>query len=307
MKKFYLAAFAALAAFGANAQFNATSPFVDASVTSEPQIFDVFVACDDVMQNLKNAGKTVNDYRVDDVTRFFYIWEGTFIPGDGSYPGVGYTGLSSEGYTAVTTGTVGWTGAGYNVNKGAGVNLSHWDDNTRFHLSYMSFGTAPESIALVINDNDDFNKPAKVALGPSFNDNGAIFPSVGAASNDDWQALDISFAELKKVYPLFDYQKTTAWTGNILSILAGPTPGRSISLDAFYFYTSGDSAVQGIEEDATLIITSNTVNSTVAGIEVFDLGGKLVKASDSTVLGINDLAKGIYVVKSGNRTQKIVK
>ncbi|MDE7381329.1 MAG: T9SS type A sorting domain-containing protein [Muribaculaceae bacterium] len=307
MKKIYLAAFAALAAFGANAQFNAQSPYVDASVASEKQVFDVFVACDDVMQNLKNAGKTVNDYRVDDVTRWFYIWEGTFIAGDGSYPGVGYSGLSSEGYTSVTVANVGWSGAGYNVNKGAGINLSHWNDNTRFHLSYMSFGTAPEAVALIINDNDDFNKPARVALGSGYVDNGTVYPGVAAAPNDDWQAVDISFADLKKVCTDFDYQQTTEWTGNILSILCGPTSGRSLSLDAFYFYTAGDSAVEGVEEDAELIITANTVNSTVSGIELYDLSGKLVKASDNTVLGISDLAKGVYVVKAGNKTQKIVK
>lgn len=307
MKKFYLAAIAAVAAFGANAQFVAETPYVDASVKEGNQIFDMFIACDDVMQNLKNAGKTVNDYRVDDVTRFFYIWEGTFNAGDGSYPGVGFNGLSSEGYTALTVANVGWSGAGLNVNKGAGIDLSHWNDQTRFHLAYMSFGTAPESVALIINNEDDFNKTANVSLGTPFNDNGTICPTVAPAPNDDWQAVDISFADLKKVYSGFDFRQSKEWTGNMISVLAGGVAGRSISMDACYFYTSGDSAVEGIAEDAELIITANTVNSTVAGIEIFDLSGKLVKASATTVLGINDLAKGVYVVKAGNKTQKIVK
>ncbi|MDE5907052.1 MAG: T9SS type A sorting domain-containing protein, partial [Alistipes sp.] len=59
-------------------------------------------------------------------------------------------------------------------------------------------------------------------------------------------------------------------------------------------------------DNATFIVTANTVNSTAAGIELYDLNGRKVKATASTTLGISDLSAGIYVAKSGNAVKKIV-
>lgn len=311
MKKFTLAAFAAVVALGANAQFNAASPYVNASVTEGQQIFDVFAMGDAAFNTLSaKAGKTVNDFRVNDTDIFFYVWEDTFTGGDSSsYPGVGYDGLSSDGYTALTVGTKGWSGGGYCVEANRpSINLSHLNDDTRFHVAYMSMGTAPESIFFGVG-NENFGKQGKICVGSVFVDGSTATPVAGEKSKDDWQALDIKFSDIKKLWPDFVYPNSPVFKGNIVTVLGGGTPGRNISLDAIYFYTpaSGDSAVEGVAEEANFVVTAETVNSSVAGIQVYNLEGKLVKASDATVLGISDLAKGVYVVKSGKSVKKILK
>lgn len=317
MKKFTLAAIAAVAALGMNAQYVASSPYADITVSKEgKQIYDLVVADNGTINGLQAAGRTVNDYRIDDVTRWFYIWDNTFLAGDGSYPGIGFSDLQSEGYTSIQVGTVGWSGAGFNVNKpGAttpagynGINVAHWNDNTRFHLAYRTPGVAPTSFALIIADSDaEGDAPAKVALGDNFNDNGAIFPAIAGVITEEWQAVDISFADLKKFCPTFNPGASATWTGNILSVLGGGTTGRAVSLDAFYFYTPDEeNAVEGVADDAELVITANTVNSTVAGITVYDLQGRVVKATEGTVLGLEGL-DGVLLVKGGNTVKKVVK
>ncbi|MCM1376933.1 MAG: T9SS type A sorting domain-containing protein [Clostridium sp.] len=308
MKKLYIASFAVLAAMSANAQFVTETPYMEPTV-SNGQIFDLIVADQSCIDGLTAAGKTVNDYRTNDETRWLYVWENTMNAGDSSYPGVGYKEMQFEGYPSFVVSNIGWSGAGFNINKGAGINLSHWTDETRFHCALMTQGTAPESLAFVIANYDDENqKPGNIAVGAPFNDNGTVFPAIAPKITDDWQAFDISFGDIKKLQPNFDCHASSDWTGNIVSFLAGGVEGRSFSMDCMYFYTpKEDSAVEGIEADATLLIGKSTINSTVAGIEVYDLGGALVAKTNSTVLGIENLAKGVYVVKGGNTVQKFVK
>lgn len=309
MKKFtFIAAFAALA-LSANAQYTVATPYADASVVAgEKQIFDVVLGAEDVLTGLQGAGQTVNDWRVNDVDRFLYVWDGTFVGGDGSYPGVGYSDFQYDGYSSLDVGTVGWSGAGFFMSEDSGTNTNHWTDETKFHVAYRTSSVGPASVAFVIADGDpEGSSPAKVAVGTAFNDGGAVYPTIGPAFNDEWQAVDISFADLKKLYPTFVFVNTDAWSGNILSVLGGGVTGQNISFDCLYFHTpNGDNAVEGVEADAQLIVTDNTVNSTVAGIAVYDLEGRLVKKSNTTVLGIEDL-KGVYVVKAGNVVKKIVK
>lgn len=325
MKKFTLFAAAAFCALGASAQYVPESPFGDASVVAgQTQIFDVVLGNDNLVNGFKGAGQTVNDWSMngdgsgaDGSTRNFWIWDNTFVGGDGTYPAVGYSEIDPEGgYTALTVGNVGWSGGGFNYIDPAGTDYApissmHWNDNTRFHIAYMSNGTAPESVAFVIGDGESegCGSPAKIAVGVSFDDGGKIYPTVGPKSNDDWQAIDISFAELKKVYPSFNYVKTDNWRGNLLSILAGGVPGQTISLDAFYFHTpSDDNAVGSVVNDAQFVVTGNTIN--VAGansIELYDLSGRLVKKVNGSVMGISELGNGVFVARSGNSVVKIVK
>ena len=312
MKKFTLfAAFAALA-MGASAQYNTATPYADQSVVAgETQTFDLVLAAEDVFTGLEGAGQKVNDWRVNDVDRFLYVWDNTFTGGDGSYPGVGYNDMQFDGYSSLDVGTVGWSGAGFFMSAESNTNTSHWNDNTKFHMAYRTSSTAPASVAIILCDGDPAgSSPAKIALGTAFNDGGAIYPTVGEGFNDEWQAIDISFADLKKFYPTFAYVTTEAWSGNIVSVLGGGVTGQNVSFDCMYFHTpaGAEGAVEGIVEDAQFVITSNTVNvANGNGIELYDLSGKLIKSVAGTTLGISELGNGIFVVKSGRSVAKIVK
>lgn len=318
MKKFTLfAAFAALAV-SASAQYTTTTPYVDQSVEAgKTQIFDLILGTDEVIAALEAAGQKVNDLRMNDDTRNLFIWPGgeTFAGGDGSYPGVGYTDLAEGGYVCLdVTGFQGWSGAGFNLGDANQFSTMHWSDETRFHIAVRSTN-APVAVGFNIVDgkaaDGAVSSPANVTLGsePFVGDAGS-FPVIGPRLTDEWQGIDISFADLKKVYPSFNYQKTTNWTGNILAFLAGGVAGQNLSMDALYFHTpyEGDAAVKGVESDTQFVVTSNTINVVNAqSIELYDLSGRLIKSANGSVLGISELGNGIYVAKSGNAVKKIMK
>lgn len=312
MKKFSLFAAAAVCALGASAQYTTATPYVNQSVTpGQTATFDLILAAEAVVTGLENADQKVNDWRVDDTNRFLYVWDGTFVGGDGSFPGVGYNDFQFDGYSSLNVGNVGWSGAGFFVDENAGVNTQHWNDNTMFHVAVRTATTAPSSVAFVIADGDnEGSSPAKVALGDSFNDGGAIYPTIGPKLTDEWVGTAISFADLKKFYPSFNYVNAAAWKGNIVSILGGGVEGQNISLDAMYFYTPGNAegAVDAVEADAQFVITRNTVNvANGNGIEIYDLSGRLIKSAEGTTLGISELGSGVYVAKSGNKAVKIAR
>lgn len=253
------------------------------------------------------ADATVDLYGPDDDSRHLYIWPdgSTLSAGDSSYPGVDD---QMDGYASFVVGTAGWSGAGYSV-AAPGVNTSWWNMNTRFHLAYMSSGVAPVSIAIIIADgaNDCGSQPAKVALGESFNDNGAVFPAIAPAANDDWQGIDISFADLKKLFPSFDPKSISNWTGNIMSFLGGGVTGNTFAFDAIYFYQlEGGDGINDAINDAEWVITDNTINvAGTTGIELYDLSGKLVKSAQGSTLGISNVAGGLYIAKAGNSVRKV--
>lgn len=310
MQKITLIAVAALTAASASAQYTC-DPTVE-TVLAKGKVSQVMpIALDEgAVAKFEAQGANVTSAAPNDADNNLWVWQNvgvnTMDAGDASYPGVGD---QMDGYASFIVGTQGWSGAGYNV-AGNGVNTEWWNADTRFHLAYMSPGTAPASIAIIVADGTDMgSQPAKVALGDAFNDNGAVFPAVGPKANDDWQGIDISFSDLKKLFPTFDWKAVKEWKGNIMSFLGGGIAGQAFAFDAIYYYQLGDgSGINGISADETeWVVTANTVNVAGAnGIKLYNLGGQLVKKTAGTTLGLSNLAKGVYVAKSGNQAKKIV-
>ena len=193
-------------------------------VTDQPGIAntngDTYYAfqLDDVtVQNLQDAGKTVFDYRIDNASRNLYIWENTMVAGDGSYPGVD---MQTNGYIALEVGSAGWSGAGLCIgvdgDNTPGVDFRGLTDDTHVHLAVRA-DNAPASICFVILDGDTWatseesasqsgfmsdGTPGRIAIGDDFNDNGAVYPSVGELNADgEWVAIDITLGDLKRLSP----------------------------------------------------------------------------------------------------------
>ncbi len=316
MKKFTLVAMSAMMAVAANAQYN-VDPSTELVVKGGVKTVDYITLSDGAIADLEKAGAKVNYVGpAAELGRNLWYWGGatgnTFNPGDDSFPRVD---MEEGGYVSVVVSNQGWSGAGFAVDYNEadpnvqGIDLSHFNDDTRFHLSYMTpTGNGPASIALILLDKSEIGSiPAKVVLGTAFDDNGAIFPTIGNAINDDWQGIDISFADLKKIYPTFKPACVDHWNGNLLSFLGGGIEGQTIAFDAIYFYSNTMAGVESVEADVDFVVTANTINVNGAnGIALYNLGGQLVKATDGSVLGISSLAKGVYVAKAGNKVQKIV-
>ncbi len=305
MKRSILIASAAMMALAASAQYNvdpATSLVVDKGVST----VDFILLSEGAIADFTKAGAKVTDLGPNEEDRNFWIWESTYGAGDSSNPRVD---MEEGGYVALEILSVGWSGAGFNIGA-PGANLAHFTDETRFHCSYMSpTNNAPASVALVILDGGDFgSKPAKVALGTAFNDNNVIYPAVGAKMTDEWQAIDISLGDLRKIWNDFNLANTAAWQGNILSILGGGVTGQTLAFDATYFYNLGGSGVNEFGADVEgFVVTDKTVNALNGnGIELYALDGKLVKSANGSTLGLDGLNNGVYVVRCGSKTQKIV-
>ena len=222
--------------------------------------------------------------------------------------------MQMDGYVSFDVSTIGWSGAGFNIANAA-ADFKHFTDNTHFHCGLRSTNGI-KNVALIIGDGYAFeNKndkwtPAKISVGSeAFVDNGASYPLVGIFSADgEWVAVDITLGQLKKLWPSFNY-KAGGFGGNILSFLAGGTTGKNISLDAVYFYTpgNGESAVAGVVADTDIIVTARTVNAAGTDeIALYNLAGQLVRKVNASIMGIEDIAAGIYIVKAGNAVKKVV-
>lgn len=315
---------AALAACGmgvANAQTYVTDQPGIANTTG-----DVYFALqlDDVtVQNLQDQGKEVYDYRLDNVNRNWFVWDNTMVAGDGSYPGVD---MQTGGYISQEVGSIGWSGAGFSV-EGDGMDLRTINDETHFHMGIRS-DNAPASLAVVICDGDTWATqescsadaagsskcgPAKIAIGDNFNDNGATYTSVGKFDTDgEWVAIDITFGDLKRLYPAFDFHPGF-FRGNIFSVLAGGVQGKSFNLDAIYLYQAkGSGSVNSIAADANdiqIMVTAKTINvlgNDNAGFELYNISGQLVKRASTSIMGCEDLNNGVYIVKTGNVAKKVI-
>lgn len=245
--------------------------------------------------------------------RNFWYWAG-WTAGPETNPRVGF---EDGGYISLTvTGDAGWSGGGIAINgpmsadKGPGVDFNGLDDNTHFHFAFCTNGTAPSSVAMILlDDSANGSQPAKFSFGKeAFIDNGAVIPQVAGEITDEWQGVDITLGNLKKLWPIFSPNNLNAWGGNVLSMLSGNVAQTNFCLDAIYFYNLGDSGVKGINADATILIGKNTINAIGAdGISVWDATGKLVKKTSGFTLGIDSLPGGLYIVKAGNTVKKIVK
>lgn len=309
MKKCTLLAVSGLMAFAAQAQFNAdpsTPIVIEKGVNSVDYIVLAEMAADDFAK----AGATVTYIGPDaSAGRNLYVWDNTFLGTDNLVPRVD---MNEGEAIALQVNNIGWSGAGFNIGADGmpGINITHFTDETMFHMAYMSpNGNAPQSIAIILFDGTG-SAPAKFALGGAFVDNGATFPSIGAQANDDWQGIDISLGNLKKYWPTFDLQNKSNWTGNIMSFLAGGVAGQTIALDAVYFYNTGDKdsihEINGASSDVNFVVSGNTVNVIGGnGIALYNVAGAMVKSTTGTSLGIDNLPTGVYVAKCGNKTHKI--
>ncbi len=325
MKKLTLLTALAVCGMGAaNAQYVTNEPGI---ANTNGETYWVFQLDAATVEGLQTSGKTVYDYSLDNVSRNLYIWDNTFVAGDGSYPGVD---MQMDGYTALEVGSVGWSGAGFNV-AGDGVDLRDVTDDTHVHIG-VRCNNAPTSIGFVLfngytwetqelcsaGTDGDANStqctPANISIGSeAFNDNGTIYSLVGDVdrAGGDWVAIDITMGDLKRLCSTFNFTPGF-FKGNTYAVLAGGVTGTDVCIDAVYLYgEKSTSAVNeiAVADDVQIMVTDKTISALGndnAGIEVYNISGQMVKRSSTSIVGCEDLADGVYVVKAGNTVKKVV-
>lgn len=81
----------------------------------------------------------------------------------------------------------------------------------------------------------------------------------------------------------------------------------SSSFVSLRFDGNTSSGVENIMNESELFFDGTIVKTAQAGISIYSTDGRLVLATDATQANISSLASGIYIVKTGCTTTKIVK
>lgn len=142
----------------------------------------------------------------------------------------------------------------------------------------------------------------------SFVDEGVTYQPVrDFAKDNQWHLVEIplsEFSSFRSPEPFND--------GNYFSFLSGDNPGANIAMDAIFIY--GDVNANSIGEAAAnsrldAIVTNNVVTfvgTNGNAVELYNVQGILVKTLAEPIIGVDELASGLYIAKSGSATAKFV-
>ncbi|MBR6283360.1 MAG: glycoside hydrolase family 16 protein [Muribaculaceae bacterium] len=217
--------------------------------------------------------RTLADYRVDDRNHFLYIWDGTYTAGTAT--GVNSFGYQ-EGYSALTVGSIGWSGLGFasTGGNGTGKDLSMIDDSYTLHMAFKGTDTQHATHAIGVGG-------AHFALGQTpFVDGGNTYGLLGDFKRDgEWYSFDIPFSEIaSRANPVF--ANATNYVDNVISILSGGVAGVDLNFDAIFFYRDkdtdgvrGDLNDDGIVDIDDVNIAINIILGNTAHNAAADLNG----------------------------------
>lgn len=253
------------------------------------------------------SGKIVQDLRVnwDGTTnptgeKAMYIWENTYA----ANPANGKGSLGQIGGFLDFTAIGGWSGLGFTMRDDSptrfDVDYTKLTDDYRFHMAVKS-NMAKSHMIQVFGSKDG---AAKFSVGVgSMESTPNITPNF--KSDGSWNIIDIPVSELRT----YGFTNRAPFGGNYFVILSGPATNQ-IAVDAIYFYNPNPAAgVNDVKVGKLDVIVTNQIvevlNAT-SPIEVYSVTGSLVKTLNEPIFGVDELAKGVYIVKSGYATAKIM-
>lgn len=180
-----------------------------------------------------NASKMVADFRPDDVGKFLYIWENTYVANDNP-TGLNFHG-NTEGYTALLVGSVGWSGCGYCLTESDGSKA--WEaaealraaivanpDDYFLHMAIKSTDNASHCFYVLGSE------ATKFVLGSTSQYDGPVYQNF--TRNGEWAEFDIPMAQYAAAL-----STTTCAAGvNVFVALSEGINGAQLNMDAIYFY-----------------------------------------------------------------------
>lgn len=176
-----------------------------------------------------NQSKVVASFQPNDVDQFIYVWENTYAVGDD----VGMNAMGNvEGYISLVVGTVGWSGAGYNLAEGSEGMTKCRElrdaivaNPDQYFLHFAIKSTDQGSHTFYFMNTED----TKFVLGTPWYGGTAI---ENFTRDGKWYHYDIPMAQYATALANADLSK---WA-NIFVMLSDGTPGVQLNLDAVYFY-----------------------------------------------------------------------
>jgi len=278
----------------------------------------------DTEANAGITGKIIQDLRLnwDFATnpageKALYIWSNTYVANSATGKGsLGQIGGFLD--FSVATGS-GWSGLGFcmrfngdnatfgdtgtsNVGDAPGsfpVDFTKVTDNYRFHMAVKTTTGKPTEIQVFGSSTG----VAKFSVGVgSFESTPNITPNF--KSDGTWNIIDIPVSQLRTL----GFTNRSTFKGNYFVVLSGAATN-NIAIDAVYFYSTSSTGINDVKADQLNVLVTNRiveVLNTTAPVNVFSITGALVKTSVKPIFGVEELAKGAYIIKSGNAVAKIM-
>ena len=180
-----------------------------------------------------NASKIVGDFRPDDVGKFLYVWDATYVANDNP-TGLNFHG-NTDGFTALTVSTLGWAGCGYCLTETDASKA--WEaaealraaivaspDDYYLHMALKSTDKASHCFYIFGSE------ATKFVIGSTSVYDGPLYEDF--TRNGEWAEFDIPMSRFATALAT-----TTCAAGvNVFVALTEGTAGAQLNLDAVYFY-----------------------------------------------------------------------
>ena len=214
---------------------------------------------------------------------------------------------------SVTSST--WSGAGWCMRDNTAgtapntfpVDFTKITDDYHFHAAFRS--TFAKASYVQVFGSASGTTVTKATFNVGVGQQDATAPNITpgfVADGTTWNIVDITVAQLK-TYGWTN--RSTIPSGNYFVVGSG-APTNEIALDAVFFYLhAGSNGINDVKANKLNVLVTNRrveVQNATAPIEVFSVTGALVKKSLEPVFGVEELAKGAYIIKSGNAVAKVM-
>ena len=180
-----------------------------------------------------NASKIVGDFRPDDVGKFLYVWDATYVANDNP-TGLNFHG-NTDGFTALTVSTLGWAGCGYCLTETDASKA--WEaaealraaivaspDDYYLHMALKSTDKASHCFYIFGSE------ATKFVIGSTTVYDGPLYEDF--TRNGEWAEFDIPMSRFATALAT-----TTCAAGvNVFVALTEGTAGAQLNMDAIYFY-----------------------------------------------------------------------
>lgn len=180
-----------------------------------------------------NASKIAGDFRPDDVGKFLYVWDATYVANDNP-TGLNFHG-NTDGFTALTVSTLGWAGCGYCLTETDASKA--WEaaealraaivaspDDYFLHMALKSTDKASHCFYIFGSE------ATKFVIGSTAVYDGPLYEDF--TRNGEWAEFDIPMSRFATALAT-----TTCAAGvNVFVALTEGTAGAQLNLDAVYFY-----------------------------------------------------------------------
>ena len=180
-----------------------------------------------------NASKIVGDFRPDDVGKFLYVWDATYVANENP-TGLNFHG-NTDGFTALTVSTLGWAGCGYCLTETDASKA--WEaaealraaivaspDDYYLHMALKSTDKASHCFYIFGSE------ATKFVIGSTAVYDGPLYEDF--TRNGEWAEFDIPMSRFATALAT-----TTCAAGvNVFVALTEGTAGAQLNMDAIYFY-----------------------------------------------------------------------